>query len=107
MKKIESIFVSAGMLEQKKVHQVNHFYLNYGLLNLATILSKKYDVRLFQGDYYNTPTQLFNILEQKKLINEEIPIFLSMISYLAVEWAKVFINLPSLSPNANFKNPKP
>ena len=93
MKVIESIFISAGMLEQKKVHQVNHSYLNYGLLNLATILSRKHHVRLFQGDYYSTPNQLFSILEQKKLINDTVTIFLSMISYLSVEWAKLFINL--------------
>lgn len=93
MKKIESIFISAGMLKQKKVHQVNHSYLNYGLLNLATILSKKQSVRLFQGDYYSSPDELFSILKQKKLIDKNIPIFLSMISYLAVEWAKIFINL--------------
>jgi len=98
MKKIEYIFVSAGMLKQKKAHQINHAYLNYGLLNLATILSKTYNVRFFQGDGY-TPNKLFELLKQKNLIDEKIPIFLSIISYMAAEWAKEFIALVKINSN--------
>lgn len=98
MKKIDYIFVSAGMLQQKKAHQINHSYLNYGLLNLATILSKTNSVRLFQGDSY-TPNELFEFLKRKKLIDEKIPVFLSIISYMAVEWAKEFIALVKMNDN--------
>ena len=98
MKDIEYIFVSAGMLKQKKVHQINHYYLNYGLLNLATIVSKINNVKLFQGDDY-TPNELFECLSQEKLLQIKIPIFLSIISYLAVEWAKKFILLVRKNTN--------
>ena len=98
MERTEYIFVSAGMLKQKKAHQINHSYLNYGLLNLATILSKTNNVRFFQGDSY-TPNKLFEFLKQKNFIDEKIPIFLSIISYMAVEWAKEFIALVKVSDN--------
>ena len=98
MKKIEYIFISAGMLKQKKAHQINHAYLNYGLLNLATILSKTHSIRFFQGDGY-TPNRLFELLKQKNLIDEKVPIFLSIISYMAVDWAKEFIALVKINSN--------
>jgi len=84
------LFISAGMINSKKAHQVNHTYLNYGLLNLATIVSENNNVIFFQGDNYS-PNKLIKLLFERRLIDRDIPIFLSIISYFAVEWAKNFI----------------
>jgi len=87
------LFISAGMLERKKAHQENHYYLNYGLLNLATIMSNNgNNVKLYQGEQY-TPIELTSILDDKKLLSSKIPIFLSIPSYFAVEWAIKFTQI--------------
>jgi len=87
------IFVSAGMSKRKKAHQQNHSYLNYGLLNLATMLSNKdNDVKLYQGENY-TPQELIFLLQDNSSLAPNIPVFLSVPSYFAVDWAKEFIDL--------------
>ena len=89
----EYLFVSAGMSKRKKTHQKNHSYLNYGLLNLATIVSNaSNDVRLYQGENY-TPNELVQHLKSNNSLLKNIPILLSVPSYFAVDWVKVFIDI--------------
>jgi len=87
------IFVSAGMLNKKKNHQINHLYLNYGLLGLATLLkSKEHHVSVYQGELF-TPMELIkHLINHYSNIDEKI-IFISIPSYFAVTWGHKFIQL--------------
>lgn len=87
------IFVSAGMLTNKKMHQLKSLYLNYGFLGLATILSQKYeDVLYYQGDIYSVE-EMFEILDSNGYLLSKYPLFLSIPSFYAVDWAEKFTNL--------------
>jgi len=93
------IFVSAGMLKNKKSHQETSLYLNYGFLGLASIVSDCKSVDYYQGDIY-LPEELFKLFTVKKVFSDTYPLFLSIPSYYAVSWAENFsklvkINYPS------------
>jgi radical SAM superfamily enzyme YgiQ (UPF0313 family) len=89
--KTNIIFISSGMAEKKKEHQLNQLYINYGLLSLATIISKKEDnIKLFQGETY-TPTEIIKKLLLIYPNKYNTTIFLSVPSYYAVSWAIEFI----------------
>ncbi len=87
------VFISAGMTQRKKAHQQNHSYLNYGLLNLATIIfNEGNSVKLYQGENYS-PKKLISILQSNNSLALNIPIFLSIPSYFAVKWAIEFMKI--------------
>ncbi|WP_151950685.1 B12-binding domain-containing radical SAM protein [Aliarcobacter butzleri] len=88
------IFISAGLTTAKKPLQKKSLYLNYGFLGLASIISKKYpQIVLYQGDQ-NSPIELFEKLELKKLIeNSKHPIFISIPSFYALKWTNEFTKL--------------
>jgi len=87
------VFVSAGMLKNKKEHQSQQLYINYGFLNLASIVANTgKHVAFFQGENYD-PSYIIQLLEEQMLLNLKYPLFLSIPSYYAVEWAKQFIKL--------------
>jgi len=87
------IFVSAGMNDKKKEHQVSHFYLNYGFLGLATLLkSSENIISVYQGELF-TPERLIEYLvEHNEKVDEKI-VFISIPSFFAVSWAREFIQL--------------
>jgi len=87
------IFVSAGMLSNKKEHQHNQLYINYGFLNLASIVNEKTkNVQVYQGENFS-PQKIFNSIVKDSPLSIDTPIFLSVPSYYAVSWAKAFILL--------------
>jgi len=83
------IFISAGMLKNKKKHQFTSLYLNYGFLGLASIIAENHNVSFYHGDMYS-PSALFTLLQKNKFINNDYPIFLSIPSFYAVPWAEEF-----------------
>jgi radical SAM superfamily enzyme YgiQ (UPF0313 family) len=96
------IFVSSGMLTNKKEHQHKQLYINYGFLNLASIVNKeKHNVQVYQGENYS-PQEMLDIIVKNSPLSVELPIFLSIPSYYAVEWAKSFI-IQVKKKNENFK----
>lgn len=86
------LFISSGMLKNKKKLQINSLYLNYGFLGLASLVNEKYNkVKFFQANSCN-PEDFFYKLEKDFLIsNTTYPIFISIPSFFAVDWAQRFI----------------
>lgn len=92
------IMVASGMKSPKKDYMERsklNIYLNYGLLGLATTLEKQgyKNVRMFQGDYREAK-QMIKEFESEGIKLKEInmPIFISIPSFFAVEWAKEFVS---------------
>ena len=89
----EILFVSAGMLKTKKISPINsmNFYLNYGLLSLASVIYRKgYNPKVYHGCFEHP----IEFIERKNLIakfDNKYPVFLSLPSFYAVGWAKVFL----------------
>lgn len=86
------VFISSGMLSSKKKHQRMQLYINYGFLGLASILAESNNVIFFQNEGFS-PEEAINRMEKESFLNSNQPIFISIPSYYAVEWAKLFINL--------------
>lgn len=91
------LMIASGMKYPKKkyiVHSELNLYLNYGILGLGTILNDRgyTNVRMFQGDYKEID-ELMKEIEQEDIYLEELkyPIFISIPSFFALEWAKEFI----------------
>ena len=96
MKNESIIFISSGLIEPKKYYSglsKLNFYLNYGLLGLASELSNKYDnVRVYHGEYQGPHA----FLEQSGIltrIRSEIPLFLSIPSFYALPWAQQIVSI--------------
>lgn len=83
--------IAAGLILPKKDFNIlskRNQYLNYSLLGLATILSKKYRVIVFQGDFIE-PSQFIELLHKNyDLANLRYPVLLSIPSYYALPWCK-------------------
>ena len=83
--------IAAGLILPKKDFKIlskRNQYLNYSLLGLATILSKKYRVIVFQGDFIE-PSQFIELLHKNyDLANLRYPVLLSIPSYYALPWCK-------------------
>lgn len=99
------IFVSSGMLNAKKKDNpiaFNHSYLNYGLLGLASIVrANGYDVSLYHGKFDNPSRFLEKYMDSFNKVNN-YPIFLSLPSSFAIEWAKIFVSeLKKMNPKAS------
>ncbi len=87
------IFVSAGMLNKKKEHQVSHLYLNYGFLGLATLVKTSgNNVSFYQGELFSPMELIEYLVKHYDNIDEKI-IFISIPSFFAVTWGREFIQL--------------
>jgi len=90
------IFVSSGMLSPKKWDNRlarEHLYINYGLLGLASILSQKgYSVEVLDGKFEDTHYFVNRLLKNSHSISG-YPLFLSLPSYYALPWARLFCQL--------------
>lgn len=88
--------IAAGQEHTRKIaHAINkkHLYLNYGLLSLATLISKRgIEVIQIQGNF-DEAEQTFATCNREGLTETEMPIFVSIPSFYAVSWAKKFIAL--------------
>lgn len=86
------LFISSGMLNNKKKIQIDSLYLNYGFLGLASLVNQKLKkVKFFQANLFS-PEELFNKLEKKSLVkNTKYPIFISIPSFFAITWTQEFI----------------
>lgn len=94
MKSKSIIFVSAGLVDAKKVGNPFaqfHSYLNYGLLGLASLLHKKgYNPKVYHGKYLN-PESFAEFVIDHSSCDNDYPLFLSLPSVFAIGWAKRFI----------------
>ena len=98
-------FVSSGMQQPKKgnlAFKRQHYYFNYGLVGLATLLSNNNDCLVIHG-HFNGPTEiaaqaarfLTDSSSSKKIT------FLSIPSYYALPWAREFAStLKDLLPES-------
>lgn len=93
MKKQPILFVNAGMTRPKKQDTPvarENLYLNYGLLGLASILSKKgYPVKVVDGRFTD-PVKFVEDLMKRELLDSSHPIFLSVPSSFALSWVGQF-----------------
>ena len=93
MKKQPILFVTAGMTRPKKKDTLvarENLYLNYGLLGLASILSKKgYPAKVVDGRFTD-PVKFVEDLLKRDLLNSSHPIFLSVPSSFALSWVGQF-----------------
>lgn len=101
------ICISAGQLKAKKVDNAinrQHRYLNYGLLSLATVLSKfEFDPIVLHG-HFDPPDVTLRIAQVLGLNNDVSPtILISLPSFYAVEWARLFMAYTLIEhPKARF-----
>ncbi len=90
------VFVSAGMLAPKKRDHLlarRQLYLNYGALSLATKLQRTgREVILIHGEH-STPEETLERLVELRLLPTSNPIMVSIPSFYALDWAKVFCAL--------------
>lgn len=97
-------FISSGITVQKKWHNPlseYNIYLNYGLLGLASIVKEEgYNVKFIQGNIHSPKKAITNII--RECINEpKHPIFVSIPSFFAIEWAKQFCyHIKTIFPKA-------
>lgn len=89
------ICISAGQLQVKKADTpINrrHQYLNYGLLSLATVLSRNgFDSVVLHG-HFDQPEVLLQQAENQGLTGRNaLPVLISLPSFYAVEWASRFM----------------
>jgi radical SAM superfamily enzyme YgiQ (UPF0313 family) len=89
------LFVSAGLKQAKKEGNPFaqfHSYLNYGLLGLASILYRKgYNSKVYHGRFFE-PNSFSEFVIEHSNFNPAYPIFISLPSVFAIEWAKGFID---------------
>lgn len=94
MKKL--FFIAAGQEHTRKIpNTINqrHLYLNYGLLTLATMLSRRgLDTVQIQGNF-DPPSHTFNKCNELGLSHSPLPVFLSIPSFYALSWARKFVEL--------------
>jgi radical SAM superfamily enzyme YgiQ (UPF0313 family) len=96
MGKSKILFVSSGMIKPKKaINPLSkmHLYLNYGFLGLASVLEKRgHSVVLYHGNF-DSPQFTYEKITKNLNINHQIPIFISIPSYFAIDWAKSFCSI--------------
>lgn len=95
------LMVASGVKKKKKDYMTfdtENLYLNYGLLGLGSILSKKgYKVSMFQGDNKMPPSVITEIISMNiNISNMKYPIFISVPSFFAISWANEFIDCVKL-----------
>jgi hypothetical protein len=88
--------ISAGQIDVKKESNVinkKNMYLNYGLLGLASqINNEKLSTIQLQG-HFEAPEVFFEYCLNKWIANTTYPVFISMPSFYALSWLKVFTKL--------------
>lgn len=88
--------ISSGQIKSKKKNSVfakKHRYLNYGLLKVASNLgASNYNPIVIHG-LFNEPEHTLKVCGELGLFNTDVPILLSIPSFYALEWAKLFIQL--------------
>jgi hypothetical protein len=98
-----AVFISAGLLKPKKPNALatKHLYLNFGLLSLATKLAADgWETRLFHGGFA-LPEAVACRIAGEMADEPSCPIFLSLPSFLAIPWARLFAcELHRLLPSA-------
>ncbi len=96
MNESKVFLVSAGLTQAKKadspITRLNQ-YLNYGLVGLASILKAKGFSPLVVHGKFLAPTDTLEVLKQEGITDSSLPLFLSIPSFLAVEWASSFAKL--------------
>lgn len=99
------LLISSGQESTRKNNNLinkNNLYLNYGLLSIATKLSKHgYKCLQVQG-HFDEPYVFFNRIKNENYLDNNYPIFLSIPSFYAISWSKKIIDLIKL----NYKNKK-
>ena len=98
------LFISAGLKYPKKAgnpFSKFHNYLNYGLLGLATILNRKgYNPIVYHGKFQK-PFEFTEFVINHSNFKPSFPLFISLPSVFAIDWAKEFIESFKMSfPNA-------
>lgn len=88
--------IAAGQEHTRKSpHPINkkHLYLNYGLLSLATLLSRRgVEVTQIQGNF-DSAEETFKNCNFLGLSENPMPLFISIPSFYAVSWTAKFIYL--------------
>lgn len=88
--------ISAGQTitrKKKTPFSLKHRYLNYGLLSLATLLKEQNIPAIQVQGLFDTPQQTLQICINKyDFLNSDYPLFLSIPSFYALDWAQEFIN---------------
>ncbi|BCU63992.1 hypothetical protein F941_02413 [Acinetobacter bouvetii DSM 14964 = CIP 107468] len=89
--------ISAGQTitrKKKTPFSLKHRYLNYGLLSLATLLKEQNLPAIqIQGLFYSPQRTLQICIDEYNFLDSNYPLFLSIPSFYALDWAKEFINL--------------
>lgn len=93
--KANILFISAGLIKAKKQGNPfaeHHTYLNFGLLGLATLLCNKgYSTKVYHGRFYE-PSAFAEYIIKDSEFTPKYPVFLSIPSVFAIEWAKKFVS---------------
>lgn len=89
------IMVSSGILSPKK--QIGFIskrqkYLNFGALNLASIINHFGEDIVYYNPTYEPPNEYVNFIFSKIDISQVAIIFLSIPSFFSLEWAQIFCN---------------
>lgn len=83
--------IAAGLSSPKKDFEIiskRNQYLNYSLLGLATILSKKHQIVMYQGDFWEPEEFIKLISKNINLSCLKYPVLMSIPSYYAIPWCK-------------------
>jgi hypothetical protein len=87
--------ISSGQIKSKKKNSVfakKHRYLNYGLLKIASILGTQNFNPIVIHGLFHDPKTTFNTCLELGLFDNDSPVLLSIPSFYALNWAKIFIS---------------
>ncbi|OUR78190.1 radical SAM protein [Colwellia psychrerythraea] len=88
--------ISAGQSDVKKEPNVinkKNMYLNYGLLGLASQINDENLSTIQLQGHFEEPEVFFEYCLNKGIANTRYPVFISMPSFYALSWLKVFTKL--------------
>jgi hypothetical protein len=88
--------IASGMLKPKRWNNIlakRHYYLNYGLLGLATALfNSGLNSKVIHG-LFETPEEIISRLRNLGFNGTRLPLLLSIPSFFAVPWAAEFCKI--------------
>lgn len=100
------ICISAGQLSTKKANnRLNrrNQYLNYGLLSLASVLNRSGLAPIVIHGHFSAPSETLKTALTYGLAESSLPVLLSIPSFYAVAWARVFMaEAKALLPSLRF-----
>lgn len=100
------ICISAGQLSTKKANnRLNrrNQYLNYGLLSLASVLKRSGMAPIVIHGHFSAPSETLKTALTYGLADSSLPVLLSIPSFYAVAWARVFMaEAKALLPSLRF-----